>query len=1339
MKNHILITKIIHVAAISLLLFSSIETYAKIYPSLPNYNTQKITASFPKTKEISINRTSGKLLNDGFVWNGRDSTGKCFLTLVRIGGDFRGSLITPDENYRINGSLESINLTLAEKNIKACAGCINGSGLRRDPRSGAQSSHAWRKSDAGQIDLMVIYPTEVKNDIGSLSQTIAEIETAVADANLCFRNSLVELSLRLVHIAETSYVPSGNLDIDLDRLTEKNDGFLDEIHNLRDQYGADIVTLLSTDSNSGGLAKTMTFPSINFEKSAFNVCVWDQITAPSYTLAHEIGHNLGCLHNREDVTYPQESVGYDYGAFAYGKRWFEDSKGYRTIMSYNDGAGSYQNSVPFFSNPNVSYLGVPTGNDGTENNARALSLSAPYASNFRKAVVQGFLPSLFSLDVRSGSHSSLKLRLAVEPLNDINVTLTLQGGQNFQIGSPSNITFNSSNWNLGVPVLVYAKKVTNAPLTDSLTFSASSFESVEVALALIEANSTESDFNYYTGVVVNEYGVPIQDVEFTSPENEVLFVSDLNGTFGHEFGNSNPVFLNLKKDGYTFEPSVLSLNEESMEVVKNSFVGTKPSIVYVNESSTGRNDGTSWVNAYTNLNDALNEQAPISEIWVAAGTYYPGEVRSSSFVLPGGIKVLGGFYGNEKTSSARNYTQNETILSGDIGIIGNSSDNSYHVIVALDGAVLDGFVIQDGNASENFTDSRGVGAGLWAESVNFDISNCEFKNHWAYQGGAAIWISESNATLTNCSFVANQAGTTGKGGAIRSKNSQLTVEGSNFFHNIGPYGGGALHAEGGSVNFSSSNLSFNLNSYYNGGGALFLEEVAGEISNCIFTSNETDANNYGGAVKLVDSSPSFLNCLFQRNGSLKNSAGAIYLDDKSNPIISNNDFRENFALSWGGAIYSQSLELNVTGGLFLKNWSKYGGAIATNGTNKTIFNGVKAYANEANATDNSQGGFLYLGNGANENSFLNCVFSVNKSNYRHGVLSASGESRFDHCTFYGNEAVGSGAVSLLFSGDSIVIDNSILWNNSDANGYEISVNTGSVVISNSLFDSSKSPGTNSDSNSFNYDPLFVDPVGIDGIEGTEDDDLSLTASSPAIDAGSGLLNVDLDGTLRDSKPDLGAYEFFINTKPEYQSEIIFNVSEANSSIAKLLASDADGHSLTFAIGGGNDADSITIDSGNGQLSFVTIPDFEYPNDSDINNRYELSIDISDGFTSIRIDITVVVNDLDESASSPDESMLLINGYLLSGKWRQASWFGSYFSESFPWVYHEIFGWLYIVQEKNGQTWRWKAGQGWLWTDIEIFPFYYQNQFARWAYLGNGEFLGRYYIYQEPEGEWLLIE
>ena len=83
----------------------------------------------------------------------------------------------------------------------------------------------WRKSDADQIDLMVVYPTVVKNEIGSSASTLAEIRAAVIDTNLCFRNSGVNIQLRLVHCEETSYVPTGNLDLDLERLTEKSDGF----------------------------------------------------------------------------------------------------------------------------------------------------------------------------------------------------------------------------------------------------------------------------------------------------------------------------------------------------------------------------------------------------------------------------------------------------------------------------------------------------------------------------------------------------------------------------------------------------------------------------------------------------------------------------------------------------------------------------------------------------------------------------------------------------------------------------------------------------------------------------------------------------------------------------------------------------------------------------------------------------------------------------------------------------------------------------------------------------------------------------------------------------------
>ena len=182
-------------------------------------------------------------------------------------------------------------------------------------------------SDAGQIDLMVVCTAAVKNAIGALDDALLEIHNAIAGANLCFRNSDVQIQLRLVHVHETDYTPAGNLDIDLDRLTGTDDGFLDEVHGVRDAYGADVVTLLSTDSNLGGLANTLSYPSLSFEDSAFNVCVWDQIGAHFYSRP-EIGHNMGCLHNREDAFDESQSSDSNYGSFAYGKDGRRMAKGF---------------------------------------------------------------------------------------------------------------------------------------------------------------------------------------------------------------------------------------------------------------------------------------------------------------------------------------------------------------------------------------------------------------------------------------------------------------------------------------------------------------------------------------------------------------------------------------------------------------------------------------------------------------------------------------------------------------------------------------------------------------------------------------------------------------------------------------------------------------------------------------------------------------------------------------------------------------------------------------------------------------------------------------------------
>ena len=181
-----------------------------------------------------------------------------------------------------------------------------------DPRRNAIPAMSWRNGEAHLIDLLIVYPAAVRSEAGNTADVEAAIASAVADSNLCYRKSLVPIQLRVVHTAEVSYTPTGTLNIDLDRLKAKSDGYMDSVHTLRDQYGADLSAYSQPTVTMEDLASTMSRPSLSFESSGFNVNVWDQLGAPSYTLAHEIGHNMGCLHNREDATWTSE---YDYGEF----------------------------------------------------------------------------------------------------------------------------------------------------------------------------------------------------------------------------------------------------------------------------------------------------------------------------------------------------------------------------------------------------------------------------------------------------------------------------------------------------------------------------------------------------------------------------------------------------------------------------------------------------------------------------------------------------------------------------------------------------------------------------------------------------------------------------------------------------------------------------------------------------------------------------------------------------------------------------------------------------------------------------------------------------------------
>ncbi len=289
------------------------------------------------------------------------------------------------------------------------------------------------------------------------------------------------------------------------------------------------------------------------------------------------------------------------------------------------------------------------------------------------------------------------------------------------------------------------------------------------------------------------------------------------------------------------------------------------------------------------------------------------------------------------------------------------------------------------------------------------------------------------------------------------------------------------------------------------GGAVLVNGIATvtapTIRTCVFNANT--ATN-GGAIAINGiSNPVVVDCLFVGNKGVTAGTGgfggAVSLNGAAvAATIAGCTFDSNMSAG-GGAIHRQGLStLTVDSCTFVKNTTNgNGGAISLTGASTATVANCAFFANTSAGTG---GGAVFSSGAGSNSSLINCVFSGNQANVvglGGAVLVSTGSTQILNCTMAGNAAgaVNLGGAIAKLNSATCSVKNCILWGNT---GMQIQ-SPGAPVI---VVEHSIVQGGFAGTGNLAFDPLLVDMDGADNLVGTLDDDLRLTALSPAIDSGS---------------------------------------------------------------------------------------------------------------------------------------------------------------------------------------------------------------------------------------------
>lgn len=578
------------------------------------------------------------------------------------------------------------------------------------------------EDDSVTIDLMIVY-TNAAETWASASSGFGDINGVIAQSmNLsqtALNNSNTGIHLRLVTTHKTTYneeTDGVDSDARLRRLTQNDsdpvfsagdghNGFMEEVHGIRDTFGADIVALFVKIDDTGGLGWRLSSSGGN-PKFGFNLNRVQQVTT-GFTLIHEIGHNMGNAHSRTQQSSAATDAG---GLFHYSAGYQDFLSRFHTVMAYSDGL----EQAPYFSSPDIIFNGTTTGENSTTvptDNARSMREIKRTISNYRVTKQDAPVASLLADVINIEMNREDNLTIPFQIFNDGESVLVWDIDFSFSENNLKRVKESE----LAIEPASF-ERITKTPASYSRKLAG---KTKSVSEEILYATSFESGFSTGTHEGISEWRA-ISDDEFLissinpkSGSRHLRVIGDGSGNtkfisapfFGFQSFGSYEITVNfaVSSSSETFDIYVSDgkNGEFAAAIIINQgvfFAATRNELDQVTFSATGA--GAINIGSYNEIKMVMDPDAEVIRYILNGNTVYENP-------------YVGGFSPGEMLILNRNDENGSTFDIDDIEIKKISAPYPW-----LSVSEPTGFTLEDASSSRSLRFSTvGVSAGTYQTSM----------------------------------------------------------------------------------------------------------------------------------------------------------------------------------------------------------------------------------------------------------------------------------------------------------------------------------------------------------------------------------------------------------------------------------------------------------------------------------------------------------------------------------------------------------------------------------------------------------------------------------------------